>query len=176
MQRPEVWTRIERYNVEESGRDAMQRVGVFRPADLMAGDRFIVAWRPRNGITGPGFCRAPFASMGNPFLSRSDTEALPPDIEAPALLEIAADMAMNGAPLPLLDAAFLVFPAWRAMTVRDRVVAHTPGGVWSPHNPDYADEVLDAYRADEGMFQRRREHDLAEGLPAVEIVTGFHTA
>ena len=114
--------------------------------------------------------------MGHPFPCHNDTKALAPDLGASALLELAADLAMTGAPLALLDAALLVFPAWRAMTVHDRVVAHTPDGVWSPHNPDDADEVLDAYRADSAMFHRRLEHDVGQGLPAVEIVTGFHTA
>ena len=42
----------------------MLRVGVFQSAELMAGAVFIVAWGPRKGTTGPGFCVAPLASMG----------------------------------------------------------------------------------------------------------------
>ena len=96
--------------------------------------------------------------MGQPFPYDSDTKALPPDIKGQHLLELAADMAMNGAPFALLDAAFLVFPAWRAMTIHEHV-AHTLDGAWNPHNPDYPDEVLEAYRRDLNMFQTRIEHD-----------------
>ena len=174
MERPEAWTPIERYNVEQYGRGALLRVGVFRSAELMAGAAFIIAWGPRKGTTGPGFCVAPHASMGLPFPYDCDTVALAPDIEAQDLLKLAADMAMNGAPFALLDAAFLVFPAWRAMTVHG-YVAHSPDGAWNPHTPDYPDEVLEAYRHDQDMFQKRIEHDLGKGLPAVEVVTGFGT-
>ena len=97
------------------------------------------------------------------------------DIKAQHLLELAADMAMNGAPFALLDAAFLVFPAWRTMTIDHGHVAHTPDGAWNPHNPDYPDEVLEAYRRDRNMFQTRIEHDLGKRLPTVEVVTGFGT-
>ena len=38
-------------------------------------------------------------------------------------------------------------------------------------DPDFADEVLVAYRDDPAMFYRRIEHDRAVGLPAVEMVT-----
>ncbi len=113
--------------------------------------------------------------MGMPFPYGFDTKALAPEIETQYLLQLAADMAMNGAPLALLDAAFLVFPAWRAMTVLGGYVAHTPDGAWNPHNPDYTDEVLESHRRDQSMFQKRIEHDLGEGLPAVEVVTGFGT-
>ena len=54
MERPEVWTPIERHNVEQHGRETMLRVGVFRPAELMAGAEFFVAWAPKQGTTGPG--------------------------------------------------------------------------------------------------------------------------
>lgn len=128
--------------------------------------------RERQG--GPGFCVAPHSSMGAPFPYQCDTKALAPDIEAQDLLELVADMVMNGASFALLDAAFLVFPAWRAMTVR-HAVAHTPDGAWNPHNPDYPDEVLKAYRHNQSMFQKRIEHDLDKGFPAVEVVTGFGT-
>ena len=67
MHRPEVWTGIERYNVEQCGRDAMLRVGVFRPADLIDGARLIVAWCPREGTTGPGFCVASSRQHGAPL-------------------------------------------------------------------------------------------------------------
>ena len=175
MERPEAWTPIERYNIELHGPGPMLRVGVFQAAELIAGAAFIVAWGPRKGTTGPGFCVAPHTSMGQPFPYDSDTKALPPDIEAQHLLELAADMAMNGAPFALLDAAFLVFPAWRAMTIHHGYVAHTPDGAWNPHNPDYPDEVLEAYRRDRNMFQTRIDHDLGKRLPTVEVVTGFGT-
>ena len=45
--------------------------------------------------------------------------------------------------------------------------------MWSPHNPDYSDDVLKAYRRDHSMFQKRIAHDVANGLPVVEVVTGF---
>ena len=173
MDTPAAWTDIEHYNVERHGREAMLRVGVFQPAELMAGATFIVAWGPRKGTVGPGFCVAPHASMGQPFPYDSDTKALPSDITAPDLLGLAADFAMHGAPFALLDAAFLVFPAWRAMTIHQGYVAHTPDGAWNPHNPDYPDEVLEDYRQDDAMLRKRVEHDLGKGLPALELVTGF---
>ena len=175
MGRPEAWTPIERYGIEQHGPGPMLRVGVFHPSALIAGAEFIVAWRPMKGTTGPGFCVAPWAAMPMPFPYHCDTKALPPDLKAQDLLELAADMAMNGAPLALMDAAFLVFPAWRALTVRDGYVAHTPNGAWNPHAPDYQDEVLEDYRRDGNMFQARIAHDLDERLPTVEVVTGFGT-
>ena len=57
--RPEAWTPIERLNVREHGRRAMDRVGVVEPAKLAAGAQFVVAWGPRGkiqsdyGDTGP---------------------------------------------------------------------------------------------------------------------------
>ena len=176
MDRPEVWTPIERYNVEQCGRDVLPRVGVFRPDDLIAGASFILAWRPRDGITAPGFCLAPFMSLGQPFPYRSDTKELRPDPEPLALLELAADMTMNGASFALLDAAFLVFPAWRGMRTRRALVAHTSDGAWNPHNPNDADDVLAAYRDDPAMFYRCIEHDRGAGLSAVELVNDFGVA
>ena len=108
MERPEAWTDIETYNVKRHGRAAMLRVGVFQPADLLDGADFIVAWGPRQGVTGPGFCVAPHASMGQPFPYDSDTKALPSAIQARELLALAADMAMNGAPLALLAPILLL--------------------------------------------------------------------
>ena len=169
------WTRMERLNVEGCGQTAMHRVGVFQPAELMAGAAFIIAWRPRKGTTGPGFCLAPHASMGQPFPYQSDTKLLEQDIEAEEFLALAAELVMNGAPFALLDAAFLVFPTWRALTVRG-YVAHTPDGAWNPHNPDDAEEKLQGYRGDHGMFQRRIDHDRKYELPTVEIVRGFGRA
>ena len=53
--RPEAWTPIERLNVREHGRRAMDRVGVVSPAKLMAGAQFVVAWGPRgDGRRGRG--------------------------------------------------------------------------------------------------------------------------
>ena len=176
MGQPEAWTTIERYNVERHGRGPMLRVGVFQPAKLLAGAPFIVACRPKQGTTGPGFCVAPHRSMGHPFPYQWDTKSLPGDIGAQHLLALAADMAMQGAPFALMDAAFLVFPAWRGLTLYRGYVAHTSDGAWNPHNPDDVNEVLDAYRHDQGMFQKRIDHDLGQGLPAVEVVTGFGTA
>ena len=80
--RPEAWTPIERYNIEQHGPGPMLRVGVFQAAELIAGAAFIVAWGPRKGTTGPGFCVGPHTSMGLPFPYDSDTKALPPDIKA----------------------------------------------------------------------------------------------
>ena len=82
MERPEAWTPIERYNIEQHGPGPMLRVGVFQAAELIAGAAFIVAWGPRKGTTGPGFCVAPHMSMGQPFPYDSDTKDLPPDITA----------------------------------------------------------------------------------------------
>ena len=173
--RPTAWTPIERYNVEQHGQQTMLRVGVFQPAEVMAGTNFIIAWGPRAGTGGPGVCVAPHRGLPKLFAYRMDTKALPPDIDANHLFGLAADMAMNGAPFALLDAAFLVFPAWRALTIR-AAVAHTHDGAWNPHNPDYPDEILERYREDDQMFKKRRAHDLEKGLPAVEIVMDFATA
>ncbi len=113
--------------------------------------------------------------MGTPFPYECDTKSLIPNIGAEELLMLAAEMAMNGASFALLDAAFLVFPAWRAMTLGGGSVAHTNDGAWNPHNPDFPDEVLETCRHDHGMFRKRIAHDLDEGLPVVEVVTGFDT-
>ncbi len=40
-------------------------------------------------------------------------------------------MLMNGALFALLEAAFLVFPAWRTLQIRGSYVAHTPDGAWT---------------------------------------------
>ena len=97
----------------------------------------------------------------------------PINITASDLLELAADLAIHGAPFALLDAAFLLFPAWRAMTIRGGYVAHTSDGAWNPHNPDFSDEVIEAYREDDAMLRRRIQHDLGKGLPVLEVVTRF---
>ena len=173
--RPTAWTPIEQYNVERYGQQTMLRVGIFQPAEVMAGTNFIIAWGPRAGTGGPGVCVALHRGLPKPFPYRSDTKALSPDLDANHLFGLAADMAMNGAPFALLDAAFLVFPAWRALTIRG-AVAHTPDGAWNPHNPDYPDKILKQYREDDQMFKKRREHDREKGLPAVEIVMDFATA
>ena len=175
MTRPIAWTPIEKFNVERHGQQTMLRVGVFRPDLVMAGKTFTVAWGPTTGTSGPGVCIAPHAKLGHPFPYYCDTKGLSPDPDAHLLLRLAAEMAMEGAPFALLDAAFLVFPAWRTLKARDGAVAHTPDGSWNPHNPDYPDEILQQYREDHGMFQKRREHDLDKRLPAVEIVTDFAT-
>ena len=166
-------TPIERLNITTYGQEKMSTVGLFRPADLLAGAQFIIAWGPRPGTTGPGFCVAPHATIGPPFPYDSDTKSLPSDLDAHDLLALAGDMAMHGAPFALLDAAFLVFPVWRTLTTPRGAVAHTRDGAWDPHNPDYAEEVLKAHREDQEMFQKRIDHDTREGLPAVEVVKSF---
>ena len=168
--RPLVWTPVEQLNVRQHGQRTMQRVGVFEPHEIMAGAAAIIAWGPRT--SGPGFCVAPWGSMERPFPYHCDTKALAEDMVGGDFLELAADMAMNGAPLALIDAAFLVFAPWRALKVRESV-GHTPNGAWNPHYPDYAEEVLESYRHDHTMFGKRIEHDAQHDLPTVEIVTRF---
>ena len=114
-------------------------------------------------------CVAPYGSLGHPYPYDCDSKSLEATIGTGALFEIAADMLMNSAPFALLDAAFLVFPAWRRLRVRDGHVAHTPDGAWNPHNPDWPEKVLESYAHDAGMFQKRRRHDLEGGFPAVEL-------
>ena len=150
----------------------MLRVGVFKPEALLNGASLIVAWGPKKGTGGPGVCVAPLFSMGQPFPYELDPKSLHPNLGEHDLLGLAAEMAVNGAPFALMDAAFLVLPAWRALTVRG-YVAHTANGVWNVHNPDDSDDVLHAYRCDHGMLRKRMAHDVENGLPTVEIVEGF---
>ena len=81
METPAVWTDIQRYNVDCYGWQALLRVGVFQPAEIMAGAPFIVAWGPLKGTVGPGFCLAPHATIPLPFPYDSDTVALSLDIK-----------------------------------------------------------------------------------------------
>ena len=149
----------------------MLRVGVFRPEDLAAGARrFIIAWSPRTETGLPGVCVAPHATLPVQFPYDCDTKDFPGQPDVRLLFELAADLVMNGAPFALLDAAFLVFADWRALTLGG-VVAHTENGAWNPHNPDYPDDVLESHRQDTSMLWKRIEHDKAAGFPNVEVVS-----
>ena len=134
---------------------------------LTGGARFIVAWAPRGDR--PGVCIAAHGGLKHPFPYDCDTIALEATIGAHALLEIAADMLMNGAAFALLDAAFLVFPAWRRLQIRGGYVAHSPDGAWNPHYPDWPEDLLEAYAQDAAMFGKRRRHDVDAGFPAAEV-------
>ena len=87
--RPTAWTPIEQRSVERHGQQTMLRVGVFQPAEVMAGTDFIIAWGPRTGTGGPGVCVAPHRKMPTPFPYCSDTKALSLDLDANHLFGLA---------------------------------------------------------------------------------------
>ena len=150
----------------------LQRVGIYQEEWLLSRTRWIAAWNPGAEWDAPGFCLMPSKATIEPHPYHARTRRLEPDVGAAELLEIAAELAMRGAPFPLIDAALLAIPAWRGLQVRGRL-AHSPDGSWSPHAPADIEAAAAKQRKDTKMFERRRAADRDAGRETVETVRGF---